>query len=133
MLNIPETSYTLVKMMIPAFMAILFLQSSLDKIMDYKGTLAYFSDHFKNSPLAKVVFAMTPILTVLELAAGVLCALGTYSLYSGNKLWAFSGLIVSAVTLLCIFFGQRVAKDYQGALSVAVYFGVNVLGLLILV
>jgi putative oxidoreductase len=133
MFNIPETSYTLVKMMIPAFMAILFLQSSLDKIMDYKGNLAYFTDHFKNSPLAKMVGVMTPVLTILELAAGVLCALGTYSLYSGNKFWAFNGLVVSAISLLCIFFGQRVAKDYAGALSIAVYFGVNVLGLLILV
>jgi hypothetical protein len=35
--------------------------------------------------------------------------------------------------LLSLFFGQRVAKDYAGALSIAVYFGVNVLGLLILV
>jgi putative oxidoreductase len=133
MFNIPETSYTLVKMMIPAFMAILFLQSSLDKIMDYKGNLAYFTDHFKNSPLAKMVVVMTPVLTILEFMAGVLCAIGTVSIYTGNKFWAFSGLIVAAVSLLSLFFGQRVAKDYAGALSIAVYFGVNVLGLLILV
>jgi putative oxidoreductase len=133
MFNIPETSYTLVKMMIPAFMAILFLQSSLDKIMDYKGNLAYFTDHFKKSPLAKMVVVMTPVLAVLEFVAGVLCAIGTFSLYSGNKFWAFSGLVVAGVSLLSLFFGQRVAKDYAGALSIAVYFGVNVLGLLILV
>jgi putative oxidoreductase len=133
MFNIPETSYTLVKMMIPAFMAILFLQSSLDKVMDYKGNLAYYTDHFKHSPLARMVGLMTPILTILELTAGILCVIGTISLYSGNKFWAFNGLIISAVSLLCLFFGQRVAKDYAGALSIAVYFGVNVLGLLILV
>jgi putative oxidoreductase len=133
MFNIPETSYTLVKMMIPAFMAILFLQSSLDKVMDYKGNLAYYTDHFKHSPLARMVGLMTPILTILELTAGILCIIGTISLYSGNKFWAFNGLIISAVSLLCLFFGQRVAKDYAGALSIAVYFGVNVLGLLILV
>jgi hypothetical protein len=133
MFNIPETSYTLVKMMIPAFMAILFLQSSLDKIMDYKGNLAYFKDHFKNSPLAKTVGIMMPVLTILEFTAGVLCVIGTVSLYSGNKFWAFSGLVVAGVSLLSLFFGQRVAKDYAGALSIAVYFGVNVLGLLILV
>jgi hypothetical protein len=133
MFNIPETSYTLVKMMIPAFMAILFLQSSLDKVMDYKGNLAYYTDHFKHSPLARMVGLMTPVLTILELTAGILCIIGTISLYSGNKLWAFNGLIISAISLLCLFFGQRVAKDYAGALSIAVYFGVNVLGLLILV
>lgn len=133
MFNIPETSYTLVKMMIPAFMAILFLQSSLDKILNYKGNLAYFTDHFKNSPLAKTVGIMTPVLTVLELTAGILCTIGTISLYSGNKFWAFNGLVVAAVSLLSLFFGQRVAKDYAGALSIAVYFGMNVLGLLILV
>jgi putative oxidoreductase len=119
--------------MIPAFMAILFLQSSIDKIMDYKGNLAYFTDHFKNSPLAKMVGLMTPILTILEFTAGVLCAIGTISLYSGNKFWAFSGLIVAGISFLSLFFGQRVAKDYTGALSIAIYFGVNVLGLLILV
>ena len=118
--------------MIPAFMSILFLQSSLDKILDYKGNLAYFTAHFKNSPLAKTVGLMTPVLTILEFMAGVLCAIGVVALYSGNKFWAFSGLLVAGIAFLSLFFGQRVAKDYAGALSIATYFGINILGLLIL-
>ena len=125
-------SFTIVKMLVPAFMAILFGQSGLDKVFHYKDNLAYFTDHFKNTPLSSGVKMLLPVITLLELKAAILCAIGTVSVATGNTKWAFWGLITAAVALLCLFFGQRVAKDYAGAVSLASYFILVVMGLLIL-
>lgn len=131
--NNASNSFLLVKMLVPAWMAILFLQSGLDKILDYKGNKAYFEDHFKGSLFAKIVGVLLPIITALEVASGVLCAIGTVSLFSGNSRWAFSGLFLSAISLLSLFLGQRIAKDYAGAVSLSSYFILVMMGLLLLV
>jgi DoxX len=125
-------NFTFVKMLTPALMAILFLQSGLDKLFNYKGNLSYFEGHFKNSPLSKTVGLMLPMITVLEVAAGFMSAVGVLGLYSGNEIWAFWGLILSALSLICLFFGQRMAKDYAGAGGLMPYFVACLIGLLLL-
>lgn len=125
-------SLMIVKTLAPALMAILFLQSGLDKVLNYKGNLDYFTDHFKNSPLSKTVGLLLPTLTLLEVAAGIVCAIGTVALLYGSEIWAYAGLILSAVSLLCLFFGQRLAKDYAGAGGLTGYFMIVLIGLLVL-
>ena len=125
-------SFTLVKMLVPAFMSILFLQSGLDKVFNYKGNLDYFTDHFKNSPLSKTVGLLMPTITFLEVSAGISSAIGTVSLLLGSEIWAYTGLMLSGVSLLALFFGQRIAKDYAGAGALTGYFILVVVGLLIL-
>ena len=72
-------------------------------------------------------------ITVLEAVAGVLCGLGVLCLLvgcgTGLALW---GLIFSLIALLCLFFGQRLAKDYGGAVVIASYYAVAILGLILL-
>jgi hypothetical protein len=133
LLNKAEYSLTLIKMLTPALMAILFLQSGIDKVWDYKGNRAYLTEHFKNTPLSIFTPFLIPTITFLEILSGVLCAIGTFSLYMGNGKWAFMGLLCSAISFLCLFLGQRIAKDYGGAASLVSYFVLNVLGLLLLV
>jgi hypothetical protein len=130
--NNSSNSFTLVKMLIPAFMSILFLQSGLDKVFNYASNLDYFTDHFKDSPLSKTVKILTPTITLLEILAGLLCAIGTVSIIMGNTKWAFWGLMTAAISFLCLFLGQRVAKDYAGAVTIAIYFILNMVGLLLL-
>jgi hypothetical protein len=122
-------NFTFVKMLTPTFMAILFLQSGLDKLLNYKGNLSYFQDHFKNSPLSKTVGVLLPTITLLELAAGFMSAIGVVGLFSGSEIWAFWGLILSALSLICLFFGQRLAKDYGGAGVLTGYFLICLIGL----
>jgi DoxX len=127
------TSHTLVKALVPAFMAILFLQSGLNKVFNYQGNLSYITDYFKNTPLSKTTGLLFPTITILEVAAGVLSALGGIMLFvDGSEVVAYWGLVVSAVSFLCLFFGQRIANDYGAAASMAGYFVVNVVGLLLL-
>jgi hypothetical protein len=73
---------------------------------------------------------MTATLTIVELATGLLSLIGAVMLIvSGCVAWIQYGLYLAALAFLMLFFGQRLAKDYAGAASLAIYFGVVLLGL----
>jgi len=106
-----------------AFLAILFLQSGIDKIVDHRANLEWLKGHFAKSPLAGVVPALLTTITLLELAAGALSAIGCLILIvSRETTLAFYGAVTSAVALIALFFGQRMAKDYAGAAVLVSYF-----------
>jgi hypothetical protein len=106
-----------------AFVAVLFLQSGIDKVVDWNGNLGWLKGHFAKSPLSGVVPVMLAAITILELAAGLLSAIGCVriALSHGSEI-AFYGAIVAAIALIALFFGQRIAKDYAGAAVLVPYF-----------
>ena len=107
----------------PAFLSILFLQSGIDKIIDYRSNLEWLKGHFAKSPLAGVVPILLAAITLLEVAAGALSAIGCLMLIvSRETTIAFYGAVSSAVVLIALFFGQRMAKDYAGAAVLVPYF-----------
>ncbi|MBV9618961.1 MAG: DoxX family protein [Verrucomicrobia bacterium] len=113
----------LLQLLVSAFLAILFLQSGIDKIVDRQGNLSWLSGHFSKSPLAGFVPLLLSVLTIIELAAGGLSAVGFLTLlFTHNPTIAFYGAIVSAIAILCLFFGQRIAKEYAGAAVLVSYF-----------
>ena len=106
-----------------AFLSILFLQSGIDKIIDYRSNLEWLKGHFAKSPLAGVVPILLAAITLLEVAAGALSAIGCLMLIvSRETTIAFYGAVSSAVVLIALFFGQRLAKDYAGAAVLVPYF-----------
>ena len=106
-----------------AFLAILFHQSGLDKVVDRRGNLEWLKGHFAKSPLAGIVPAMVTAITILEIAAGVLSAIGcVVIIFSRNSTVAFYGAVISAIAIVSLFFGQRMAKDYAGAAVLVPYF-----------
>jgi hypothetical protein len=48
-----------------AFLAILFLQSGIDKIIDHRGNLDWLKGHFSKSPLGGVVPILLTAITIL--------------------------------------------------------------------
>lgn len=118
---------------VTAFFAIAFLQSAADKWLDSKGNLEFLTGHFAISPLRRMVPQIFWGITVLESAAGVLCGLGALQILVGlGTGLARGGLVFSVISLLGLFFGQRLAKDYGGAVVLANYFAVALLGLILL-
>jgi len=106
-----------------AFLGILFLQSGIDKVIDYRGNLEWLKGHFAKSQLAGVVQALLAAITILEVAAGALSAIGCLMLIvSRETTIAFYGAVISAVAIAALFFGQRMAKDYAGAAVLVPYF-----------
>ena len=78
-------------LLVLVFFLIVFIQSGLDKIFDYKGNLNFLKD------LLKIYFSPTLIelalisVTILELTSGILCLIGIMNfLFNGSN---FIGLI----------------------------------------
>ena len=118
---------------ITAFFAILFLQSGLDKVTDYRGNLEYFRDHFKNSPLAGGVSLIMPVITLLETLTGLVSVWAFFQiLLTGQRSIAIFSPVLAGTSLLSLFLGQRLAKDYGGAAALVPYFVVVLLGLWII-
>ena len=121
-LRAPEATY-LMQIFASAFLAILFLQSGIDKIVDCRGNFEWLKGHFAKSPLAGIVPALLISITILEVAAGALSAVGCVFVFlSRDSTVAFYGAAISAVAVLALFFGQRMAKDYAGAAVLVPYF-----------
>ena len=121
----------IVQSLIGFFLSIALLQSGLDKIIDRKGNLEWLSGHFSNSPLRGLVPLLLKVVTVLEIFAGSCTLIGSFvNLINGNNMLLTAGLLVAALNFLALFFGQRIAKDYEGAAVLVNYFILNVLGLL---
>src|SRR5437868_3079740 len=109
-------SAILLQILVSAFLAILFLQSGIDKIVDRRGNLDWLKGHFAKSPLAGIVPAMVTTITILEIAAGALSAIGcVVIILSRDSTLAFYGAVISGIAIIALFFGQRIAKDYAGA------------------
>jgi hypothetical protein len=121
-LRLAEATY-LMQILASAFLAILFLQSGIDKMLDRRGNSEWLKGHFAKSPLAAMVPALLISITILEIAAGALSAVGcVLIIVLKNPTIALYGATVSAAAITALFFGQRIAKDYAGAAVLVPYF-----------
>ena len=105
------------------FLIITFLQSGFDKVADWKGNLSWLKGHFSATPLKNTVPLLLGIILVIEVIAGALCGFGVIQfILDGKSSMAIYGTILSCITLLFLLFGQRIAKDYEGAKTIVIYF-----------
>ena len=105
------------------FFAITFIQSGYDKIMDWKGNVGWLTGHFANTPIKNMVPQSLIIILVLEVLAGALSVLGAIEIFiNDGRDFAFVATILSCITLLFLLLGQRLAKDYDGARTIVIYF-----------
>jgi len=122
-LRSPESANFIMQVLVSAFLAVLFLQAGLDKVVDRKGTREYLDQHFARSPLAGTVRPMLLIVTILEVLAGALSGVGCLLLLlTHNPVVAFLGAVIAGINIIALFFGQRVSKDYAGAAALVPYF-----------
>ncbi|MDA9026923.1 DoxX family protein [Flavobacteriaceae bacterium] len=113
-----------------AFFSIVFIQSGVDKVFDYKGNLSFLNDllrGFFSRPL--INFALISV-AILELTSGILCLIGIFdAIFNPSYFIGKLGLIIGSLALLVLLFGQRVAKNYEGAKTIAIYFILAMLGI----
>jgi uncharacterized membrane protein YphA (DoxX/SURF4 family) len=122
-LHTSEGALYLLQALASAFLAILFLQSGIDKVVDRRGNLEWLRGHFAKSPLAGAVPLLLTVITILEIAAGALSAAGcVIIILSHDSTIAFYGAVIAAISIIALFFGQRMAKDYAGAATLVPYF-----------
>ena len=111
---------------------IVFIQSGVDKVYDYKGNLSFLKDLLGgvfSQPL--IAFALI-LVTILELISGILCLIGVVDIvFNNSNTIGLAGLIIGSVALLVLLFGQRLSKNYDGAKTITIYFILAVMGIVI--
>jgi len=125
-------SYT-AELLILAFLAITFLQSGIDKIADWKGNVYFLNGHFSKTLFKNIVPQLLVLVLIFEIVIGVLSVVGIFEIYIyQNTFIGFLASVLAAKILLGLLLGQRIAKDYAGAMTIAVYFIVAIMGVLVL-
>ncbi|GGC81281.1 hypothetical protein GCM10011508_05750 [Flavobacterium lutivivi] len=110
------------------FIAITFIQSGYDKVFDWKGNVEWLKSHFSKTILKNHIPLALGLLVVLEIITGILSLVGCVELFvNGGRTFGYYGAIFSSITLIIMLFGQRLAKDYDGARTIAIYFIPSVL------
>lgn len=105
------------------FLAITFIQSGYDKIADWKGNIGWLKGHFAVAPIKNIVPQSLFLILVLEIFAGAFSVIGAIQiLVNGETEFAFLAALLSCITLLFLLLGQRMAKDYDGARTIVIYF-----------
>ncbi|HZJ37910.1 MAG TPA: hypothetical protein VFD18_01965, partial [Chthoniobacterales bacterium] len=128
-----EGTMYLLQIFASGFLAILFLQSGIDKVVDRRGNLEWLQGHFAKSPLAGMVPLLVTTITILEIAAGGLSAVGCILIIlTRDSTLAFYGAAFATISIIALFFGQRMAKDYAGAATLVPYFLLTLISLYIL-
>ncbi len=124
------TGFDILRSAFAAVVAILFLQSSLDKLFNWKSEKEFLTGHFAKSILRNSVPIMLPLITMVELLAGLCCASGFVQvLVLKGQLLGLVGMCLGSAAVVMLFFGQRVAKDYAGAAALIPYFLLTTAGL----
>ena len=122
----------IVSITILLFLLITFLQSGIDKIIDWKGNLSWLKSHFSDTFLCKIVPLLLSTILIIEIITAIFCVIGIYNLIvDNNTSYAIGAMFSACIALLMLLFGQRVAKDYAGALTITCYFIVAVFGLFV--
>ena len=119
----PKEAGLFLQVICSLFLAILFLQSGFNKVFRWDENWSWLVDHFKDSYLEKPVTPLLVIITIFEVAAGVFSAIGVITLLlTGDVKFAYIGAVLATINIVMLFFGQRIVKDYVGAVNLAAYF-----------
>ena len=113
------------------FLIVVFLQSSLDKILERKSNLVFFESYFSATILKPFISYLLTIITIFELIGASTLIYGVYYAFVfKTTLWIFYGFVILAITIIFLLIGQRIAKDYVAASQLVPYFILIMLGIM---
>jgi uncharacterized membrane protein YphA (DoxX/SURF4 family) len=105
------------------FLGVTFIQSGYDKIFDWKGNVGWLKEHFAHTILKNNVPLALGVILLLEMIAAILSFVGIAELIiNGGRIFGYYAATTSCITLILLLLGQRLAKDYDGARTIAIYF-----------
>jgi len=116
-------NYPVASILLLLFLSVTFIQSAYDKVFEWKGNVEWLKSHFEKTILKNNVPLALFIILALELIAGVFTLSGCVELIvNGGRFFGYYGAVFSCITLILLLLGQRLAKDYDGARTIAIYF-----------
>lgn len=115
------------------FLIITFWYSAFEKVIDFRGSVAYYKNYFNRIFISKWISPILILIIVAEIITTLLLCAGVYELWIVNQpIYGLYGIITGSSTLLCFLFGQRLVKDYEGARGIAIYFIICIVGFLVM-
>ena len=121
----------IIQISISLLLIICFFQSGVDKIINRKENFNWLIGHFSNTPFRNYIRILLSIITFFEITTSLVLACGLIiTIIYGSTEIRYCGFQLTIITLLSLFLGQRIAKDYDGAYVLVVYFIITVLGVL---
>src|SRR5690606_25171442 len=100
------------QILILIFLAITFLQSGMDKMLDWKGNLGFIRGHFSKTVFKDYMAGLLGAAMVLGRLWGSLGGAGAVErLIDGERCIGVWGAVMSALTLMCLCLGRRIAKE----------------------
>ena len=116
--------------LILSFFSIVFIQSGLDKVFNKKENLSFLYELLGKVFSKSLILVAFYSITLLEVASGFLCLIGVLEIIAyGSSTLGYWGLIVGALALLILLFGQRMSQNYDGAKTITIYFILAVFGI----
>ena len=116
--------------LILSFFSIVFIQSGLDKVFNKKENLSFLYELLGKVFSKSLILVAFYSITLLEVASGFLCLIGILEIIAyGSSMLGYWGLIVGALALLILLFGQRISQNYDGAKTITIYFILAVFGI----
>ncbi|MFT5862679.1 MAG: hypothetical protein ACI828_001328 [Flavobacteriales bacterium] len=117
------------EILILLFILLTFVFSGVEKIVDWKGQIVWLKAHFKDTFLVPILPLLLGVLVLLDLVVSTLSILALIFILQFQELTiGLYTCILAAIVLLFLLFGQRMAKDFQGAFTIVGYFIVVVFG-----
>lgn len=117
------------ELLILLFILLTFAFSAVEKMLDVKGQVVWLKEHMKGTYLVPIIPLLLGVLIVLDIVVSILSILAVYYLLQfQEKTMGLYSCILAAITLLLLLFGQRMAKDFQGAFTIVGYFMVVLFG-----
>ena len=105
------------------FLAVTFITSAHDKLFHWNDNVSWLKSHFAKTIIKDFVPASLGLVLFLELIAGILSVIGVFQIFiSGERYFGYYGAVFSSIVLLFLLLGQRLAKEYDGARTIAIYF-----------
>jgi uncharacterized membrane protein YphA (DoxX/SURF4 family) len=123
---------TFAQILTSIFLAILFLQSGFDKVLNWADNLSWLKGYFSKTFLKDTVTLLLAVVTIVEVLAGLASLFGAVQIVlKGQTDFALYGAQLSAVSVVMLFCGQRIAKDYAGASGMTTYFVICVIAIIL--
>lgn len=121
------------ELLILSFLSITFAMSFYDKLSDWNGQVLFLTQYFSKTFLSKCIPPVLTFVVLMEALITVFSVFGIYQLIVFQvTLYALITCILSCILLLIFLLGQRIAKDFDGARNISIYFIVAVFGVYLL-
>ena len=125
----PFATVNTAEILILLYIIITFGYSAMEKSLQWNKSIAFYKNHFKATFLKNYIPFLVFLVVLLEFIIVLTCILGVYFLYHYHEQYiGFYGLVLTAITLIGLMIGQRIAQDYSGAMNITVYFILTVIG-----